>query len=58
MVSVTTASRYTVSASHYYPYYRSRHSMYISGLIPQNLAELAKVVPIDADEDSVQNVEF
>ena len=40
MVSVTSASRYVTSASHY----RSISSMYIRGLIKRNLSE---VVPID-----------
>ena len=42
MVSVTLASRYITSASHYHPRYQSRSSMYIHGLIPRNIAELAK----------------
>ena len=44
MVSVTSASSYIRSASHYHPHYQSRSSMYIRGLIPQNLAELAEAV--------------
>ena len=40
MISVTSASRY-------HPRYQSRSSMYISGLIPWNFAELAEVVAID-----------
>ena len=49
MVSVTSASRYITSASRYHPRNQSRSSMYIHGLIPWNLAELAKAVPIDSD---------
>ena len=44
---VSVASRYIMSASHYYPRYQSRSSMYIRGLIPRNFAELVKVVPIE-----------
>ena len=47
MVSVTSASRYITSASHYHPRYQSRSSMYIRGLIPRNFAELAEAVPIE-----------
>ena len=47
MVSVTSASRYITSASRYHPRFQRRFSMFIRGLIPQNLAELAKAVPID-----------
>ena len=46
MVSVTSVSRYITSLSRYHPRYQSRSSMYIRGLIPQNFAELAKLVPI------------
>ena len=42
MVSVTSASRYVTSASHY----QSRPRMYIRGLIPWNSTELAEAVPI------------
>ena len=49
MVSVTSASRYIMSASRYHPRFPSRSSMYIRGLIPQNLAELAEAVPIRFD---------
>ena len=47
MVSATSVSRYITPASRYHPRYQSRSSMYIRGLIPQNLAELAKAVPIE-----------
>ena len=40
MVSVTSASCYTTSASRYHPRYQSRSSVYIRGLIPRNFAEL------------------
>ena len=46
MVSVTSASRYKVSASLYFPRYQRRSSMYMRGLIPGNFAELAKEVVI------------
>ena len=46
MVSVTSASHYIMTASRYHPIYQSRSSMYISGLIPRNFAELAEAVPI------------
>ena len=53
MVSVTSASRYIMSASRditsasrYHPRYQSRFSMYIRGLIPRNFAELAEAIPI------------
>ena len=36
MLSVTSASRYIMSASRYHPRYQSRSSMYIRGLIPRN----------------------
>ena len=42
MVSVTSASRYVTSVSHY----QSRCLMYIQGLIPRNFTELAEAVPI------------
>ena len=45
MVSVTTASHYITPASRYHQRYHSRSSMYIRGLIPRNLAELAEAVP-------------
>ena len=51
MVSVTSASRTITSASRYHPRYQSRSSMYISGLIPRKLAELAEAVPIGEDSD-------
>ena len=47
MVSVTSASYYITSASRYHPRYQSRSSMYISGLIPRNFAEMVETVPID-----------
>ena len=47
MVSVTSASHYIMSASHYLPHYQSRSSMYISVLIPRNFTELVEAVPID-----------
>ena len=46
MVSVTSVSRYITSVSRYHLRYQSRSSMYICGLIPRNLAELAEAVPI------------
>ena len=46
MVSVTSASRYITPASRYFPRYQSRPLMYIRGLIPRNIAELAETVPI------------
>ena len=46
MVSVTSASHYIMSASHYHPRYQSRSLMYIHGLIPRNFAVLAEAVPI------------
>ena len=46
MVSVTSASRYITSVSRYHPRYQSRSSMYFRGLIPRNIAELAKAVPV------------
>ena len=46
MVSVMTASHYITSESRYHSRYRSRSSMYIRGLIPRNLAELAEAVLI------------
>ena len=46
MVSVTSASHYITSASRYHPRYQSRSSMYKTGLIPRNLAELAEAAPI------------
>ena len=46
MVSVTSASRYIMSASHNHPRYQSRSSMCIRGLIPRNFAEFAEAVPI------------
>ena len=49
MVSVTSASRYIMSASHYHPCYQSRSLMYIRGLIPPNFAELTEAVPIDKE---------
>ena len=52
MVSVMTASRYIKSASRYHPRYQRRSSMYIRGLIPRNLAELAEAVPIAPAEFS------
>ena len=42
MVSVTSASHYIISASHYHPRYQSRSSIYIRGLIPPNIAEFAE----------------
>ena len=51
MVSVTSASCYIMSASHYHLCYQSRSSMYILGLIPSNFAELAKAVPIVNSEE-------
>ena len=53
MVSVTSASRYIMSASHYHPRYQSRSSMYIHGLIPRNFAELAEVGPIDINKQTL-----
>ena len=47
MVSATSVSRNITPASRYHPRYQSRSSMYIRGLTPQNLAELAKAVPIE-----------
>ena len=44
LLCVTSASRYITSASHYHPRCQIRSSMYIRSLIPQNLAELAKLV--------------
>ena len=49
MVSVTSASRYIMSVSRYHPRYQSRSSMYISGPIPRNFAELSEAVPIEAE---------
>ena len=49
MVSVTSASRYITAASRYHPRYQSRSSICIRGLIPQNSAEFAEVVPIDCN---------
>ena len=46
MVSMMSVSRYITSASRYHLRYQSRSSMYICGLIPQNLAELAEAVLI------------
>ena len=46
MVSVTSASHYIMSVSHYHLPYQSRSSMYICGLIPLNFAKLAEAVPI------------
>ena len=43
---MTPASRYIASALRYHPHYQSRSSMYISGLISRNLAELAEAVTI------------
>ena len=43
MISVTSASRYVTSASHY----ESRSLMYIRGLIQGNSTELAEAVPIE-----------
>ena len=54
MVSVTSASRYITSASHYHPRYQSRSSMYIRGLIPRNFAELAEAVSIESYQASRQ----
>ena len=51
MVSVTSASCYIMSASHYYPHFQYRSSMYIRGLIPRNLAELAEAVLIATHVD-------
>ena len=48
MVSVTSALRYITSALRYHPRYKSRSSMYMRGLIPRNLADLAEAVPIVA----------
>ena len=42
-----SASCYITSASRYHPRYQSRSLMYIRGLIPGNLADLAEAVPID-----------
>ena len=42
MVSVTAASRH-------HPRYQRKSSMYIRGLIPRNIAELAEAVPIGVD---------
>ena len=50
MVSVTSASRYITSVSRYYPRYQSRSSMYIRGLIPRNVKELAEAVPIIVEQ--------
>ena len=47
MASVMSASCYITSVSHYHPPYQSRSSMYIRGLIPWNIAELAEAVPIE-----------
>ena len=44
MVSVTSASRYIMSASRFHPRYQSRSSMYIRGLSPPYFAELAEAV--------------
>ena len=46
IVSLMSASRYTMSVSCYHPSYQSRSSMYIHGLIPQNSTELAEAVLI------------
>ena len=46
MVAVTPASHYITTASHHHPHYQIRSSMYIRGLIPRNVAELAEAVPI------------
>ena len=46
MVSVTSASRYIMSASRYHLRYQSRSWMYIRGLIPRNFTELAEAIPI------------
>ena len=48
MVSVTSVSCYITLASRYHSSYQSRSSMYIRGLIPRNVAELAVVVPIES----------
>ena len=48
MVSVTSVSCYITSASRYHPGYQSRSLMYIRGLIPWNIAELAEAVSIAA----------
>ena len=53
MVSVTSASRYIMSAPRYHPRYQSRSSMYIRGLIPVNFAELAEAVPIAGNIDTI-----
>ena len=45
MVSVTPASHYITSASHYHP----RSLMYIRGLISQNFAEMAEAVLIEVN---------
>ena len=45
MVSVTSASCNITSASNYHPCYQ-RSSMYIRGLNPRKIAELAESVPI------------
>ena len=47
MVSVTSSSRNITSASFYHPYYQSRSSMYMCGLIAWTFTELADAVPID-----------
>ena len=47
MASVMSASRYITAASCYHPRYQSRYSMYICGLIPRDVADLAEAVPID-----------
>ena len=38
--------RYITSASHYHPGYQSRSLMYIRGLIPRNITEVAEEVLI------------
>ena len=45
------------SASSYYPRYQSRSSMYIRGLIPRNVAELAEAVPIGTMTRQNQQIE-
>ena len=58
MVSVTSASRYITSATHYHPRYQSRSSMYIRGLIPRNFAELAETVQIEVNGKESHGKEF